>query len=192
MPRPCTWSLLTMVSLAATLCHGEPPADTDRVRISGQVIDEQSHGVAGVKIHGITYTDITEATTDDDGHFILNVIEERVRQLAIIADDAEAGRIGTYKAQGDDPPNADTSIKILLVACERLPVEVTDANGDPAPGVQVGALINYASFMSVNTDAAGKAVLRLPTDAELQSLYAVKHGVGFDYKVVKTREVRCE
>ena len=41
--------------------------------------------------------------------------------------------------------------------------------------------------MSVVTDTAGKAVLRLPTDAEIQSLYAVKHGVGFDYKVVTTR-----
>ncbi|GAG32955.1 unnamed protein product, partial [marine sediment metagenome] len=126
------------------------------------------------------------ATTDHDGLFILNVVEERVRQLAIIADDAQGDRLGTYKVKRDDPPTAETSIKISLAPCQRLPVEVTDAAGKPAPEVQVGAIISYAPLVSVVTDGAGKAVLRLPIETEIQSLYATKPGVGFDYRVVKT------
>jgi hypothetical protein len=186
MPRPFMWPLLSIISLAATFCHGGNPDETARVAISGRVVDKQSRGVPGAQVRGLAYTDVTEATTDDDGRFVLNVVEQRVTQLAIIADDARGDRLGIYKAPWDDPPTAKTPIEILLVACQRLPVEVTDSTGGPAEGVRVGAVISYAPLVSITTDAAGAGVLRLPTTAEIQKLYAMKRGVGFDYRVVKT------
>jgi hypothetical protein len=178
--------LLSIISLGAVFCHAEAPTKVARVAISGRVVDEQSRGVRDVAVRGVAYTDVTEATTSIDGRFVLNVIQERVNQLAIIAEDPQGDRLGTYKTKPDDPGNAETSIKIQLAACRRLPVQVLDAKGKPAAGVRVGALIYYAPLVSTLTDADGNGVLKLPTDAEVQTLYATKPGEGFDYRVVKT------
>ena len=113
MRRSFTWlSCFLIASLVVTLCHGEQGTGTNRIAISGQAVDEQSRGVAGVRIRGVAHTDITESTTDKDGKFVLNVLEERVRQLSIIADDTQSDRQGTYKAQWSDPPGAETTIRI--------------------------------------------------------------------------------
>jgi hypothetical protein len=78
------------------------------------------------------------------------------------------------------------TVVIQLVACRRLPVQVVDANGKPAAGVRIGALINDASLVTAISDADGNGELKLPSDAEVQTLYATKPGVGFDYRVVRT------
>ena len=187
MTRFLAWlSWLSVVGLSATVCQAGDSDETNRIAISGQVFDENSQGVAGVAVRGVAYTDITEATTDEDGRFVLDVIAERVRQLTIVAEDDARERIGSYKAPWDDPPNEETPIEIRLGACRRLPVVVIDANGEPAADVRVGAIINFDALTSVVTDASGKAELTLPVDAEVQSLYASKPGVGFDYRVVTT------
>ncbi|MFV2070025.1 MAG: carboxypeptidase-like regulatory domain-containing protein, partial [Pirellulales bacterium] len=179
-------SSLAIVALTAAVGQGGDLAEAACVAISGRVVDGQSRGVPGVQVRGLAYTDVTEATTDDDGRFVLNVVEQRVTQLVIIAADAQGDRLGTYMAPWKNPLTAKTPIEIPLVACRRLPVAVTDAAGKPAPGVRVGAVIFNAPLVSVITDAAGAGVLKLPAGAEIQQLYATKRGVGFDYRVVKT------
>lgn len=180
------WPWLLGIFLTAAFCQGGEPDENARVAISGRVIDDQSRGVPGVEVRGFAYSDVSETTTDADGRFVLNVLEERLRQLAVVADDAGSDRMGTYKAEWSEPPTTETSIAISLAACRQLPVEVKDAAGEFAADVRVGAVVHYAPLVSVVTDADGKAVLRLPSDAKIQSLYAVKSDVGFDYKVVQT------
>ncbi|MBW3598836.1 MAG: carboxypeptidase regulatory-like domain-containing protein [Planctomycetes bacterium] len=186
MFRPYAWSLLSMVPLVATYCHAADSTENARVTISGRVVDAESRGVPGVRVRGFAYTDLTEATTGDDGSFTLRVLEQRVRQLAIVAEDERGDRLGVYRAKWDDPPTAETPMEISLAACKHLPVRAIDADGVPAAGIRVGAIIHYAPLVSAETDDKGEAVLKLPTSADVQSLYATKPGVGFDYRVVKT------
>ncbi len=183
MSKRLLWPLLSMFTLAI-ICTGD--SNETRITISGQVVDDQSKGVAGVKVRARTYADLSEAITDNDGRFVLNVLEDRVKQLTVVADDAVGDRIGKFRAIWEAPPTADKPIEIKLAACRRLPVEVTDADGKPAANVRVGAVMDYSNMVSVVTDEQGAAVLRMPPDAELSSLYASKPHVGFDYRIVKT------
>ena len=188
MIRRCGWILISMAFVLPALCPAAEPSKTERIAITGQVVDEQSQGVAGVTVTGITYTDVTRATTDEQGRFTLNVLAFRVSQLTILADDSRTDRMGTYGARFKDPTSVDTPLKITLSKCKRLPVEVLDAEGQPAAGVSAGAVVNFSALPTFTTDAAGRAELRLPTDARIESLYAVKPDVGFDYRPIVTGE----
>ena len=184
MRRRVGWFFLWVVLLTASVVCGEGPGE--RVAVSGRVVDEQSQGVAGVLVRGFGYSDKPEATTDADGRFVLNVLEERLWSLAIVAQDAGGDRLGVFGPSWENPPEADSFIEIKLAACKNLPVKVTGADGKTAEGVEVSALIGFSPLVSTVTDAGGGAVLKLPAGAEVQSLFAVKPGVGFDYRVVKT------
>ncbi len=180
-----TLSLAIIVWCTADI-HAKTPSEPERIPILGTVVDEQSRAVAGASVRGHAYTDQTEATTDSLGRFELNVLKERVGQLAVVAIDAEGDRIGTYRAKWSDPSTAESPLTIQLGPSRRISVEVTDAQGALAAGVFVGAVIHFAPLVSAVTDADGKCELILPTDTELKSLYASKRGEGFDYRVVHT------
>ena len=184
MVRLFQW--LSIILCALSLCQGQARADKVRVAVSGRVVDNQARGVSGVQVRGYTYDDTTRATTDQDGRFTLQVDEQRVRELSILADDAQLDRLGFYKANWEEPPREDMAVEISLAPCRRLPVEVADSQGRPAAGVRVGAIIQYAPLLSVVTGGDGKGVLRLPTTVETQKLYATLPGEGFDYRVVTT------
>lgn len=187
MSRLRRWLWPTIIVLTAAMGGAEARADEPaRVAISGRVVDEHEQPVEAVKLRAFAYADMTEATTDQDGRFVLHVVEERLRQLAIVADDADGQRLGTYAANWESPPDAESKLEITLAPTRTLRVTVTDAEGAATEGAVVGAVINYAPLVSAATDAAGEAILRLPTDAKFQSLYAVKEGAGFDYRVVET------
>jgi hypothetical protein len=188
MSRSRAWVLCSLAFLLPGLCSAAERSKTERITVSGQVVDEQSRGVAGISVTGITYTDVTRATTDEQGRFTLSVLAFRVSQLTILADDARTDRMGVSGSRFKEPPAADTPLQITLAKCKRLPVEVLDAEGRPAAGVAVGAVVNFSALPTFSTDAAGKAELRLPTDTKIESLYAVKPNVGFDYRLIETGE----
>ena len=177
---------LVLFLCAVSYCRGEEENEASRIVLSGRVVDEQSEGVEGIQVRGLAYTDSTESTTDAEGRFILHVLETMLPSLAIVAEDGEHERLGVYKANREAPPNADTPIEIILEVCRDLPVEVADAEGKPAAGAVVGAIINYAPLVSVVTDSTGKGVLKVPPAATIQTVYAMKRGVGFDYRIVQT------
>lgn len=185
MRRQLLWLLLPFVALFGPVFrHSEVFADEARVAISGRVVDADSQGAPNARVRGIADGDLTEATTDGDGHFVLNVLKKRAKQLVIIAEDAGGDRLGTFAANRNDPPSAESPIRIELAKCRRLPVHVGDAEGKPAAGARVGALIHNAPLVSAITATDGSGELKLPADVPLQMLYATKPGEGFDYRVV--------
>ncbi len=160
------------------------PDDKKRVAIHGVVIDADSQPVAGVEVMGKTYRDTTRAVTNERGEFTLDVDSARVKSLSIIADDVAGDRMGTFKADHYNPPNADTPIEISLGPVRRIPVVVVGADDEPAAGSTVGAVIDYDVLAATETDDQGRGELRLPDDCNLQSLYATGANEGFDYRTV--------
>ncbi len=186
MTRPLFSPLPALAFACALACHVASAAAAERITISGRVVDEHGAAVPNIDVRGLAYTDAAQAKTDGDGRFTIDMPAERIRQLAIVADDPAGNRMGTFRADWDAPPDADSDIQITLRPCRSLPVQVKDAQGKPAPNATVGALIHYAPLATATTDDAGRATLRVPADAELQALYAGQEGVGFDYRVVST------
>ena len=187
MARLTLASLLSILWLVPAVCRGEEPATQKAVAISGQVVDEQSQGVAGVKLTALTYTDVVHATTDEQGHFTLDLAGRGVP--VILADDPGADRLGIHSSYFKPP--TDAPLKIVLAKSLRVPVEVLDADGKPAAGVSVGAVLSR-SLPTVATDAAGKAELRLPRGEKINWIYAIQPDVGFDFRMVATTEKGAE
>lgn len=180
----CVFTIYT--GLASFPVHADDETLESRVAVSGRVVDEEGKPVAGVAVHGIAYSDKAKASTDADGQFVLNLLRSRASSVSIVADDSEHDRMGLYKPSAQNPITAETPIEIALAPSRRFKVAVVDAAGEPAAGATVGALVDYAPLASVTTDDSGEAVLRVPTAAELQVLYAVAPGEGFDYRMVQT------
>src|SRR5262249_33673612 len=60
-------------------------------------------------------------------------------------------------------------------------VRVTDANRTPVASASIGILEMTTLLASAETDARGVATVRLPADAQVWDVIALKPGVGFDY-----------
>ena len=60
-----------------------------------------------------------------------------------------------------------------------------DAKGDAVSGCWVAAVSAYYKVAGAESDAPGRALLRVPVDAPLQYVVAGKAGVGLDYFVFR-------
>src|SRR5690348_10150754 len=58
------WVLLSIACLVPGLCKSAEPEQPARIAISGQVVDAEGAGVAGIDVRGIAFQDNTHATTD--------------------------------------------------------------------------------------------------------------------------------
>jgi len=178
-------SIVGMSLLLGAACPHAAAQKDQQVRISGSVLDHQGRPVSNVQVRSLAHKDTMETTTDAKGKFEVVVPKSRIRSFSVIADDL-ADRLGSWRADWESPPSADAPIELVLKPCRKLPIAVTDRAGEPAADTLVGAMLNYAPLVRQKTDEKGETVLRLPADAELQSLYALKPDIGFDYRIVAT------
>ena len=178
-------SLVIGISVLLGACPYAVAQQDQQVRISGSVLDDQGRPVPNVKVRSFAHKDRMETTTDAKGKFEVVVPQSRIRSFSVMADDL-ADRLGSWRADWESPPSPDTPIELVLKPCRKLPIVVTDQAGEPATDTFVGAMVNYAPLVRQTTDEKGETILRIPADAELQSLYALKRDIGFDYRIAST------
>ena len=75
----------------------------------------------------------------------------------------------------------DTPARIVLKASRDVIVRVTDASKAPVPDASVQAGSVIAIVGDARTDPYGSAQLRIPVDAKIEWVIALKSGAGFDY-----------
>ncbi len=161
--------------------------------IRGSVVDEKGAPVPNVKVVAPPQKsgpDLT-ALTDAAGNFTLRLPSWRLEFL-LLARDREDGRLGfLHYVPSKSSPAPDA--RIVLHTARPISVTVVDGKERPVADAKVGvafqfrpgrtAIISGAAQKLARqmTDAAGKAVLRVPADMPLACVFAVKVGAGFDY-----------
>jgi hypothetical protein len=159
--------------------------------ISGTVVDE-----AGAPVGNALVGEVSEsfkrgevAKSDAAGHFSLEVpVASLAANLIAKADGGTRMGFGSWAAREKTEP-----LRIVVRKAREIAVGVTDASHRPVAGATVAVAarpqrgrvaVQFAPVQIVDqqqTDAGGKAILRVPPELALACVFAVKEDVGFDY-----------
>jgi hypothetical protein len=157
-------------------------ADGPATVVSGVVVDEAGTPVAGADVVMKTLPAAKEvARTGPDGRFTLG-IGGPFRVGGIIEARADGGdRFGHWNYH-TPPLRPREPIRIVLKPTETTVVRVVDGAGKPVAGAWVG-IEGTPSMVgeSTRTDERGIARLRTSAERQVQTITALKDGVGADY-----------
>ncbi len=164
--------------LAGSRVRAEDDAPDRRIVLSGAVVDEAGHPVAGATVSVVGDEKIRPATTGDDGGFRLPDVPP-IGPNSFIALYAEGrdGRLGVLNVGREKPE----PLRIALKPTRELAVRVRDRDGMPVADAEVEALVFVWRLIGGRTDAEGRWVGRVPADGKFWTVSARKAGVGFDY-----------
>ncbi|MCX7424273.1 MAG: carboxypeptidase regulatory-like domain-containing protein, partial [Planctomycetia bacterium] len=165
-------------------------SDAKTLVIEGSVVDEKGHPEAGVAVRAITHVEPAPAVdTDAAGRFQLCVDGGRARGLVVVARTADATRQAFLQFSYDvEPPRVPPPVRLTLSPARKIDVRVLDGEGKPVADAVVGAVVAYRGLATGRSDQTGSCTLRIPADAPLQSVYAMKSGLGLDYVAFPTKD----
>lgn len=165
------------------------------LEIQGLVVDKSGVPVANVDVMLLgpgKPQNQFDAHTDSGGKFVLHLPAPRPSYLLAAKEDSR-GRFGFLQFVPKNP-SPQSLMRITLREVRVIPISVVDAKGRPVADAKIGPVFRFdghrqsagevsaAQQLSVQqTDVAGKAELRVPTDLSLGSIFAVKGAAGFDY-----------
>jgi beta-lactamase regulating signal transducer with metallopeptidase domain len=149
--------------------------------ITGVVVDEEGRPVSGARVRRLYETDEAGvAKTRADGSFTLDG-GDSVRFYGALWATTEDGLMQGFAGTGEPGPSKPTAYRIVVRPSRQVAVIVKDANGRPVGDAGVEVIHAYEPLPFVRTDAKGIALLRIPADAKVGWVIALKSGVGFDY-----------
>ena len=182
-----------------------PSGEVPTRALHGTVVDEKGTPVPHVKIvtsagwrSDVDRTTLVDRATltDAAGDFTLDVPTWPML-LLLWAKDKTGTRMGSLN---DVPGKTRPAARIVLHEARSIPVTVVDGKGQPIAGAKVGVAFSpgrgiffdrtLQNFVRERTDAKGRAVLHLPPEIPLESVWAAKAGAGFDYVLYRTPVVR--
>jgi beta-lactamase regulating signal transducer with metallopeptidase domain len=149
--------------------------------LQGIVVSESGAPVSGALVTVRTFQVSKTVQTAADGSFSVAAPKPLSGGL-LLAADASGGRQAIYDPSVDWSELAKIpAIRLVLKQAREIPVTVNDASGRPVSGAVVAASAYLLEIAKETSDSAGRTVLRVPADAELQSIFTVKPEVGLDY-----------
>ncbi len=162
-----------------------PTANSDFWDVNGMVVDEQGRPVAGAVVRTMPVFDgraSVEVQTGADGsfHFTLT-LQNPVGPVGLMALADGGARMG-LDATFDQRRVRQTKepARIVVKPSRAVTVRVKDATGAAVPGATVEAA-ERRFRMNAMTDTLGTVTLRIPADANIQWVLALRSGVGLDY-----------
>lgn len=183
--------LLLSIGLALALPLGEkeaPAASKDepasRVAnnvITGIVVDEEGMPVHGAQVRQLFETDETKvAVTEPDGSFRLNGGDSIRFYGSLWASMEDGARQGLVEIE-TATPSKPSPYRIVMKPSHPVEVFVKDVNGEPVIGAGVEIIHDHAPLIYAFTNMDGIAEFKVPADARVSWVIALKSGVGFDY-----------
>lgn len=149
--------------------------------IRGTVVDEEGRPVVGATVR-TNFRDkaIKPATTGADGAFTLDVGGFVLVEESLFASAGGGVRMGLGKHIEPGGRGPVEPVRIVLKPSRIVRVHVRDAAGAPVDGAAIEA-VGFDYQGSATADPDGDATLRVPADAEILWVIALKSGAGFDY-----------
>jgi beta-lactamase regulating signal transducer with metallopeptidase domain len=202
--------LLAACTAGAVVCAGGEPAkdekpptketkatdaaaDVSKAVIEGVVVDEAGKPVAGAVVGTVGYLPPPKpplTQTSADGSFRLVLDEASARYIAVTASAEDGARQGIFELR-DHSDSLVKQARIVLKPSRQMVVRVTDGARQPVEAAAVGVVSELQILLAqAQTDAHGMASLRVPRDARIFQVVALKPGVGFDYFENYRSEVR--
>jgi hypothetical protein len=170
-----------LVILAIASATGFMPATAHSGwTISGTVVDENGKAVNGASVVGINYDNRrVETTTNERGQFQL-AGPALGNTLPLVITDATRTRLwvrGAHRAFHETESRVDA----VLTPPRNVTVEVVDAGGKPIADATVLLREHMIDVEQHQTGSDGVVKLRVPGNASMTSIYALKSGAGYDY-----------
>ncbi len=172
-------AIVAMLACLAGSASAAPPA-AETVNLAGRVLDEKGQALAGVEIEAFAHKQRPTARSDAAGRFTLAIPEDHRGPLTLRAktDDRRQQAFYQFEQLDPSPPTA----KLVMRPARTLEIDVVDGQKRPVVGASVAAMTYWFDPMdSAASDDVGHAVLRIPADAPLQWVWAIKPEVGLDY-----------
>jgi hypothetical protein len=170
----------TCLALPSLVAGGAEPTD-ERGIICGQIVDPDSAPVAGARVQAASVGVRATARSDAYGKFTLAVPLKYNTGVSIIASDP-ANRTGMLWLPLASSPLEPRKIRIAISPLIPVEVSVLDNDNRPVSGARVGAEINQVGSPVSETDALGKATVRVPQRFQYVVVYAYKAGRGLDFQ----------
>jgi 5-hydroxyisourate hydrolase-like protein (transthyretin family) len=145
----------------------------------GVVVDEAGAVVprATVTFHAAFFT--SSVSTAKDGSFALT--GKAVGFFVLIAQNSPGDRQAFRQRKRTDVNGTPVPpLRFVLKKSRTLDLAVVDGKGQPVSEASVGAITYGLRFVAAKTDAAGKALLQIPSELPLNEVFAIKDEVGFD------------
>ena len=173
-----TLAVVATFVLVAWPAAGVARAET--IRVAGRVEDEKGEPVGGVEVR--TRLDALAARTAADGRFVLQADAPPKSRIGFLHASTADGAAQAFTFVGEERGQpAGKDVRLTLKRAREFPVSVADADGRPVGGALVRGVVDYSALTEATTDAAGKALLRVPADAPMQYVMVFKPGAGMDY-----------
>lgn len=156
--------------------------DSSFAAIGGTVVDEAGAPVPGVRVRLQSLLGhILTALTDRKGEFRFAADLASARYLVFLADHLKDGRKGSVTILEEGTLRLPGPVRIVLKPPRELVVDVKDAAGTPVADAQVAVSEMIYLIDEARTAADGTCRIRLPADAQVGSVIALKSGRGSDY-----------
>jgi hypothetical protein len=184
--------LLAACGLAPT-SRSEAPPPVKSWHVEGRVLDATGQPSAGARVSTnqlqfLKSPTATETKTDASGRFRLEVTH-RANGRIIRAIDKDGAQLASTRLPYEFEQAASPApLELQLLPPRDLQCIVVDSNQAPVAGASVLIDSSYEQFDTVETDAAGRALFRLPPDLPLQAVVAMKGGVGLDYWLFRAKD----
>ncbi len=147
------------------------------------VVDEAGKPVPGIAVRVANYDDRqSRGVTDPAGRFDFAIRSPLLRSTFLLAGTADQSRQGIYRYDYSlDETETKQPVKIVLKPSREILVRVTDPAKTPVPAAAVEVEADYRTIAVGSANEQGTASLRIPADAPVQWILALKSGRGFDY-----------
>ena len=166
----------------------EPPDPQATVR--GVVVDAEGKPVAGARVVLPSWERVDslwkevrmEANTDALGQFELTSTRQKMRLhwVRAFADGGE--KQAAVQLPENESEIGVVDLKLELAAARRVELHVVDQNGWPVENASCGVNSELKTLGTIETDQKGQAIFLLPSTISVQHVFAVKGGVGLDYR----------
>lgn len=149
----------------------------------GLVVDEVGTPVAGVEVRADPFTaHETRGVSGRDGSFAISIGRPQIDGTALLARSADGDRAGAFQYPfGLSEESAQTPARVVLKKQRDVVVRVARDDKGPVSGAAVQAAGTLRILDEARTGSDGSARLRVPSDARVSWLIAVKPGEGADY-----------
>lgn len=169
----------------------EAPGEASPVLVRGTVVDEADHPVSGAEVLVDPFSRYeSRGTTAADGSFAVSYHRSRllasgsVEGATVLARSTDGARLGWFEHEHIlTKDQAKVHAKIILKPAREVTAKVVDAKLVPVPGAEIMAIEHYGFpiVAMATTTPDGSARLRLPADAPVGQIMAMRPGLGFDY-----------
>jgi RNA polymerase sigma factor (sigma-70 family) len=161
----------------------DPAKAPRRARVHGMVVDEAGKPVPGIEVRIMNHDDHqSRGVTDSAGRFDFAIRSPLLRGAILLAGTADQSRQGIYAYDYTvDETETKQPVRIVLKPSREVVVRVTDPARTPVPGAAVEVVAGYRMIAVGSADDRGTVSFRIPVDANVQWIIALKSGRGFDY-----------